>query len=226
MSMDFCIQQMKSLWWFGNDIELRRKFSRHFLVALEWKFNSNTDIDWVYIAWNARHAVKFCLPTILSSFKGVSPLHSYNVWSFWDDRAGKWRLLLWMFTQRHIRYVKRHFIFRAIGYRPNFGSSDFIGSLRVQSEITLNGMSLDQHNGVNSLDLILIRLPENSLFDWIFMKVADSLGKHITSYEFEFGQNRTIHVGVTSPWVPKKKKKKKKKKTHNFYPIFMKLAGK
>ena len=42
---------------------------------------------------------------------------------------------------------------------PNFGSSDFIVSLRCQSEMTLNGMSSDPHNGVNSLDLILMRLP-------------------------------------------------------------------
>ena len=36
--------------------------------------------------------------------------------------------------------------------------SDFIGSLRGQSEMVLHGMSSDPHNGVNSLDLILIRL--------------------------------------------------------------------
>ena len=36
---------------------------------------------------------------------------------------------------------------------PNFGRSDFIGLLRGQSE-----MSSDPHNGVNSLDLILMRL--------------------------------------------------------------------
>ena len=27
---------MHNIWWFGNDIELRRKFGHHFLVALEW----------------------------------------------------------------------------------------------------------------------------------------------------------------------------------------------
>ena len=26
----------RNIWWFGNDIELRRKFGRHFLVALEY----------------------------------------------------------------------------------------------------------------------------------------------------------------------------------------------
>ena len=41
---------------------------------------------------------------------------------------------------------------------PNFGSSVFIGSLRGQFEMTLNRMSSDPHNGVNSLDLILTRL--------------------------------------------------------------------
>ena len=54
-----------------------------------------------------------------------------------------------MFTQRHIRYVKR---FAPFATGPNLGSSDFIGSLRGQSEMTLNGMSSDPHNGVNSLD--------------------------------------------------------------------------
>ena len=60
-----------------------------------------------------------------------------------------------MFTQRHIRYVKRHFTFRT---GPNFGSSDFIGSLRGQSEMALNGMSSDPRNRVDNLDLILMRL--------------------------------------------------------------------
>ena len=41
---------------------------------------------------------------------------------------------------------------------PNFGSSDFIGSLRGQFEMTLNRMSSDPHKGVDSLDLILMRL--------------------------------------------------------------------
>ena len=40
----------------------------------------------------------------------------------------------------------------------NFGSSNFIGSLRGQSEMTLNRISSDPHNRVNSLDLILMRL--------------------------------------------------------------------
>ena len=48
--------------------------------------------------------------------------------------------------------------FAPLATRPKFGSSDFIGSLRGQSEMTLNGMSSDPHNGVNSLDLILMRL--------------------------------------------------------------------
>ena len=47
--------------------------------------------------------------------------------------------------------------FAPLATGPNFGSSDFIGSLRGQSEMTLNGMSSDPHNGVNSLDLILMR---------------------------------------------------------------------
>ena len=40
----------------------------------------------------------------------------------------------------------------------NSGSSGFIESLRGQSEMTLNWMSSDPHNGENSLDLILMRL--------------------------------------------------------------------
>ena len=40
---------------------------------------------------------------------------------------------------------------------PNFGSSDSIGSLIGESEMTLSGMSSDPNNAVNSLDLILTR---------------------------------------------------------------------
>ena len=36
-------------------------------------------------------------------------------------------------------------------------------------------------------------------FDWIFMRVADNLGRHRLSYEFEFRQDRTICIGVTCP---------------------------
>ena len=50
------------------------------------------------------------------------------------------------------------FLFAPLATGPNFGSSDFIGSLGGQSEMTHNLMSLDPHNGVNSLDLILMRL--------------------------------------------------------------------
>ena len=39
----------------------------------------------------------------------------------------------------------------------NFGSSDSIGSLKGQSEVTLSGMSSDPNNAVNSLGLILMR---------------------------------------------------------------------
>ena len=54
-----------------------------------------------------------------------------------------------------IRYVNITLRFAPLGTGPDFGSSDFIGSLRGQSE---NGMLSDPHNGVNSLDLILMRL--------------------------------------------------------------------
>ena len=40
----------------------------------------------------------------------------------------------------------------------NFGSSDSIGSLKGQAEMTLNRMSSDPNNAANSLDLILMRL--------------------------------------------------------------------
>ena len=49
---------------------------------------------------------------------------------------------------------------------PNCGSSDFIGLLKGQSEMTLNGMWSDPNNAVNSLDLILMRLMVS-----IFIKV-------------------------------------------------------
>ena len=48
--------------------------------------------------------------------------------------------------------------FAPLATGPNFGNSDFIGSLRSQSEMILNWMSSDPHNGVNSLDLIFMRL--------------------------------------------------------------------
>ena len=47
-------------------------------------------------------------------------------------------------------HVTLHFAPLATG--QNFERSDFIGLLRGQSEMTLNGMSSDPHNGVNSLD--------------------------------------------------------------------------
>ena len=50
--------------------------------------------------------------------------------------------------------------FAPLATGPSFGSTDFIGSLRGHSEMTLNGMSSDPHNGVNSLDPILMRLTE------------------------------------------------------------------
>ena len=49
--------------------------------------------------------------------------------------------------------------FAPLATGPNFGSSDFIGSLRGQSEMTHNRMLSDPYNGVNSSDLILMRLP-------------------------------------------------------------------
>ena len=52
--------------------------------------------------------------------------------------------------------VTLHFAPFATG--PNFGSSDFIGSLRGQSEMALNGMLSDPRNRVDNLDLVLMRL--------------------------------------------------------------------
>ena len=49
-----------------------------------------------------------------------------------------------MFTQRHIRILR--FAPWATGY--DFGSSDSTGSLKSQSEMTLNGMSSDPNNPV------------------------------------------------------------------------------
>ena len=56
--------------------------------------------------------------------------------------------------------------FAPLATGPNFGSSDFIGSLRGQTEMTLNGMSSDPHNGMNSLDLIVMRL-------WLSKKISN-----------------------------------------------------
>ena len=61
-----------------------------------------------------------------------------------------------------------HTSLRATGNRAEFGSSDFIGLLRGQSEMTLNGMSSDPHNGINSL-MRLVMLE--------FINISD---KHVT----------------------------------------------
>ena len=93
MSMEFCIQQMKSRVTFCssvmalNWVEIWSPFSHR----LRMKCSSNTDIGWSYAAWNAWHAARFCLPVIPRTFKGAPLLNSYNFWSFRDDKAGKWR---------------------------------------------------------------------------------------------------------------------------------------
>ena len=51
--------------------------------------------------------------------------------------------------------------FLSLATRLNFESSNFIGSLRGQSEVTLNGMSSDPHKRMNILGLILMRLGSN-----------------------------------------------------------------
>ena len=58
-----------------------------------------------------------------------------------------------VYTTSHPLRQTSLYVSRLLATGPNFGSSDFTGSLRGQSE--LNGMSSDPHKGVNSLDLIL-----------------------------------------------------------------------
>ena len=41
-------------------------------------------------------------------------------------------------------------------------------------------------------------------FDWLFMEVADNLDRHKISDKLEFRHDRSVHFGVTCPWVPKK----------------------
>ena len=71
--------------------------------------------------------------------------------------------------------------FAPLATGPNFGSSDFIGSLRGQSEMTLNGMSSGPHNGVKSLDLILMRLMRQAKFCLQVVKCY-SKGSHVKSH--------------------------------------------
>ena len=70
------------------------------------KCSSNLDIDWFYIAWNIWHAARFCLPEIPSAFKGVT-LTSLNI-----------------YTTSH-SFLKRHFMFRTIGFQSEFWKQRF-----------------------------------------------------------------------------------------------------
>ena len=87
-----------------------------------------------------------------STYKGVFFLNSCIFWSFPDIKTGKMALI----CLHHIHYVKRHFTFRATGYRSEFWNST--GSLKGQSEMILKWMSSDPNNAVKQLDLILMRL--------------------------------------------------------------------
>ena len=122
-----------------------KKIWSPFSCRLRKKHSWNLATDWFYIAWNVWHAARFCLPAIPSTFKGVYLLNHCIFWSFRDGKTGKMALT---FTERHIHYVKCTFTFRAIGYRPNFGSSNSTDLLKGQSEMTLNQMSSDPNNAV------------------------------------------------------------------------------
>ena len=142
----------------NSSVMTLKKIFSPFSCRLRMKCSSNTDIDWFYIAWNAWHASRFCLPALPSTFKGVSYLNSYISDHFETARqenGADVSQCLHNVTSVTSNVTLR---FAPLATGPNFGSSYFIGSLRGQSEMTLNGMSSDPHNGVNSLDLILATL--------------------------------------------------------------------
>ena len=112
------------------------------------KCSSNLDIDWFYIAWKVWHAARFCLPAIPSTFKGMFFLNSCIFWSFRDGKTkndANVSECLYKVTSVTSN-VALHFA--PLATSPNFGSSDSIGSLKGQSEMTLNGMSSDPNNAV------------------------------------------------------------------------------
>ena len=90
--------------------------------------------------------------------------------------------------------------FAPLASGPNFGSSDFIGSLRGQSKMTLNGMSSDPYNKVNSLDMILMRLGTHPYFSILVKAVIKQnnlfchMKLHRSGSEMSFKEN--IHPPV------------------------------
>ena len=57
-----------------------------------------------------------------------------------------------VYTMSHPLRQMSLYVSHKLATGPSFGSSDLIGSLKVQSEMTLKGMSSDPHYEVNSLD--------------------------------------------------------------------------
>ena len=71
-----------------------------------------------------------------------------------------------MFTQCHIHYITSNVTlgFAPLATGPNFGSSDSIGSLKGQAEMTLKAMSSDPNNAVKQFRSDLMRLVMAMIF--------------------------------------------------------------
>ena len=149
MSMEFVIQQMKSHVIFSSLVmTFHWEENLVAICRLRIKHGSNKYIDWFYITWNAYHAAKFRLTSISSNFKSVSFLNSSNFWLFRDGKAGKMAVTsLNIYTTSHPLH-QTALCFAPLATGSKFGSSDSTGSLKGQSEMTLNRMSSDPNNAV------------------------------------------------------------------------------
>ena len=128
---EFLIQQMKSRVTFGNCTD--KKIWSPFSCCLRMKRSSNSDMDWFYITWNAWHAVKFCLPAITYTFKGVpfKFLH-FLIILRWLDRKNGANVPECLHNVTSVTSnVTLHFSPLITG--PNFGNSDSFGSLKGPS---------------------------------------------------------------------------------------------
>ena len=150
MSMKLLIQQMKSRVTYGNSVMAMHWEENLVAIFLSPKNETQLKSDWFYIAWNVWHAARFGLPAISSTFKGVFPLNACIFWSFRDGKTRKMALTsLKVYKPSHPLRQTSLYVSRHLATGPNFGSSETIGSLKGQSEMTLNGMSSDPNNAVN-----------------------------------------------------------------------------
>ena len=117
MSMEFCVQQMKSRVTFGSSV---------------MTLNLEENLVAIFLSPKNEMQIKYWYRLNLHHMKCMT----------------RSQILLTCDPQYFQGRIPFKFLQLLI-------SSDFIGSLRGQSEMTLNGMSSDPHNGVNSLDLIL-----------------------------------------------------------------------